>query len=119
MKGKTGGQQGDPLEMLTFNLTIHHLLGRVLSKFQEARTIVYTDDGYIKTKLPVTLQVLTELEVVFKEDAGLELNVFKTFILPVHGVTQQSVFDVVHSIIVDSPTLTNLRAKIALRLLLT
>ena len=24
-KGKTGGQQGDPLEMLIFNLTIHHL----------------------------------------------------------------------------------------------
>ncbi len=23
-KGKTGGQQGDPLEMLIFNLTIHH-----------------------------------------------------------------------------------------------
>ncbi len=30
-KGKTGGQQGDPLEMLTFNLTIHHLWGRELS----------------------------------------------------------------------------------------
>jgi hypothetical protein len=24
-KGKTGGQQGDPLEMLIFNLTIHHV----------------------------------------------------------------------------------------------
>ncbi len=24
-KGKTGGQPGDPLEMLIFNLTIHHL----------------------------------------------------------------------------------------------
>ena len=24
-KGKTGGQQGDPLEMLIFNLTIYHL----------------------------------------------------------------------------------------------
>ncbi len=23
-KGKTGGQQGDPLKMLIFNLTIHH-----------------------------------------------------------------------------------------------
>ena len=30
-KVKTGGQQGDPLEMLTFNLTIHHLWGRELS----------------------------------------------------------------------------------------
>jgi hypothetical protein len=33
-KGKTGEQQGDPLEMLIFNLTIHHLWGRVLAKFQ-------------------------------------------------------------------------------------
>ena len=32
-QGKTGGQQGDPLEMLVFNLTIHHLWGRVLEKF--------------------------------------------------------------------------------------
>ena len=39
VKGKTGGQQGDPLEMLIFNLTIHHLWGRVLSKFPGARVV--------------------------------------------------------------------------------
>ena len=55
-KGKTGGQQGDPLEMLIFNLTIHHLWGRVLAKFQEARAVAYADDGYIKAKLSVALQ---------------------------------------------------------------
>jgi hypothetical protein len=33
-KGKTGGQQGDPFEMLIFNLTNHHLWVRVLAKFQ-------------------------------------------------------------------------------------
>ena len=74
-KGKTGGQQGDPLEMLIFNLTIHHLWGRVLAKFQEARAVAYADDGYIKAKLSVALQVLAELKAVFKADAGLELNV--------------------------------------------
>ena len=62
LKGKTGGHQGDPLEMIIFNLTIHHLWGRVLAKFQETRTISYSDDGYIKAKLNVTLQVLTEPE---------------------------------------------------------
>ena len=81
-KGKTGGQQGDPLEMLIFNLTIHHLWGRVLAKFQEARAVAYADDGYIKAKLSVALQVLAELKAVFKADAGLELNVSKTSILP-------------------------------------
>jgi hypothetical protein len=61
-KGKTGGQQGDPLEMLVFNLTIHHLWGRVLSKFPGARAVAYADDGYIKAKLSVALQVLAELK---------------------------------------------------------
>ena len=80
-KGKTGGQQGGALEMLIFNLTIHHLCGRVLAKFQEAWAIAYADDGYIKAKLSVALQVLAELKDVFKADAGLELNVAKTAIL--------------------------------------
>ena len=44
-KGKTGGQEGDPLELLIFNLTIQYLWGRVLVKFQEVRVIVYADDG--------------------------------------------------------------------------
>jgi len=77
-KGKTGGQQGDPLGMLIFNLTIHHLWGRVLTKFQEARVIAYADDGYIKAKLSVALQVLAELKAVFKEDAGPKLSVRNT-----------------------------------------
>jgi hypothetical protein len=58
--------------MLIFNLTIHHLWGRVLGKFQEARAVVYVDDRYIKTKLSVVLQVLAELKTVFKSDTGLE-----------------------------------------------
>jgi hypothetical protein len=113
-KGKTGGQKGDLLEMLIFNLTIHHLWGRVLGKFQEDRVRVYVDDGYIKTKLSVDLQVLVDLQDVFKEDAGLDLNVAKTVILPVHGVTQKAVFDVAHNIIVDNPILTHLRVEIVL-----
>ena len=96
-KGKTGGQQGDPLEMLIFNLTIHHLWGRVLAKFQGARAIAYADDGYIKGKLSVALQVLSELKTVFKADAGLELNVNKTSILPKH-TTAQSTFDMAQTI---------------------
>ena len=96
-KGKTGGQQGVPLEMLIFNLTIHHLWGRVLAKFPEARAIAYADDGYIKAKLSVTLQVLAELKRVLKEDAGLELNVSKTSVLP-KGVSQQVAFDAAHII---------------------
>jgi hypothetical protein len=79
--------------MLIFNLTIHHLWGRVLAKFQEDRTITYADDGYIKGKLSVELQVLAELKTVFKADAGLDLNVSKTSILP-KGVTTQAAIEV-------------------------
>jgi hypothetical protein len=68
VKGKTVGQQGDPLEMLIFNLTVHHIWGRVLAKFQGSRTVAYTDDGYIKGKLSESLQVLAELKLVLKED---------------------------------------------------
>jgi hypothetical protein len=100
--------------MLLFNLTVHHLWGRVSTKFQEARATAYTDDGYIKDKLSVSLQVLVDLKAVFKEDAGLELNVAKTTILPVKIVTHQVVFDVDHSIIAASPALTHLQSEIAL-----
>jgi hypothetical protein len=49
--------------------------------------IVYVDDGYIKAKLNVALPVLAEFKYVFKEDACLEVNVFKASILS-KGVTQ-------------------------------
>jgi hypothetical protein len=73
--------------MLISNLTTLHLWGRVLAKFQEVRTIAYEDDGYMKTNMSVTIQVLTELKRVLKEDGGLDLNVSKTSVLP-KGVTQ-------------------------------
>ena len=63
--------------------------------------VSYIDDGYIKGKLSVTLQVLSDLKRVLKEDGGLELNVSKTSILP-KDITQQSVFDVTHNFITTS-----------------
>ena len=97
--------------MLIFNRTIQHLWCRVLAKFQEARAIAYADDGYIKAKLSVALQVLAELKHIFKEDAGLELNVSKTSISK--GVTQQVAIDVAQSIITASPALTHISADLA------
>ena len=87
------------METLIFNLTIHHLWGLVLAKFPETRTIVYVDDGYMKTKLIVTLQVLSELKRVLKEDVDLQLRISKTTVLP-KGVSQEDVFD-------ESQTITN------------
>ncbi len=99
--------------MLIFFLTVHNLWGRVLTKFQEVREVAYDDDGYIKGKLSVDLQVLAELKRVLKEDTGLELNVSKTSILP-KDTTQQLVFDVTHITITDSPSLTHLSGDVSL-----
>jgi hypothetical protein len=54
---------------------------------------------------------LAELKAVFKADAGLELNVSKTSILP-KDVTAQAAFDVVRTIIQTTPTLTHLTNEV-------
>ena len=82
-------------------------MGRVLAKFQEARAVAYADDGYINAKLSVALQVLAELKAVFKADAGLELNVSKTSILP-KGVTVQAAFDMTQTIMQATPNIAHL-----------
>jgi hypothetical protein len=85
--GKTGGQQEDPLEMIVFCLSVHHLWGRTLNKHhQDACAVAYTDYGYIKAKLSITLEVLSDVKHVLKEDAGLDLNFDKTKIL-VKGIS--------------------------------
>jgi hypothetical protein len=87
--------------------------GRVLAKFQGGRAVAYADDGYIKGKLSVALQVLAELKRVLKEDAGLELNISKTDIPP-KAITQQAMFDVAHGSINGTPQLTQLSAEVSL-----
>ncbi len=54
---------------------------------------------------------MAELKAVFKADAGLELNVSKTSILP-KDVTAQAAFDVVRTIIQTTPTLTHLTNEV-------
>jgi hypothetical protein len=99
--------------MLIFNLTVHHIWGRVLAKFQGARAVAYADDGYIKGKLSDVLQVLAELKRVLKEDAGLELNISKTAVLS-KAITQQALFDVAYAFIENSPQLTQLSGELSL-----
>ena len=58
-------------------------------------------------------EVLAELKRVLKEDAGLELDVGKTSVLP-KGVSQQAAFDVARNIIHATTTLTHLSVDGAL-----
>ena len=41
----------------------------------------HTDDGYIKVKLSVSLKVLSDIQQVFKEDSGLELQLYVRYVL--------------------------------------
>jgi hypothetical protein len=62
--GKTSRQKGDPLDMIVLCLSVHHLWGRTLNKHhQDACAVAYVyDDGYIKVKLSVALEVLSDIK---------------------------------------------------------
>ncbi len=110
-QSKTGGQQGDPLEMTVFNLSIHRLWGRVLKQHPLARALAYADDGYIHAKLSVGLKIYSELQHIFHEDAGLEFNQSKINIL-VKGVSADAACAAAQRIIAQDPTLTHLAPHI-------
>jgi hypothetical protein len=110
--GKTGGQQGDPLEMIAFCLSIHHLWGRTLAKhYQDACAIAYADDGYIKAKLSVALEVLSDINHVLREDAGLDLN-DKTKIL-VKGISAAEAHTAAQRMLTADPSLAHLGPLLA------
>jgi hypothetical protein len=77
IRGTTGGQQGDPLEMLSFCLTIHPIWGRVMSRHPNARAVAFADDGFVHDTLQSDLHIWAELCYVFKEDARLVMQITK------------------------------------------
>ena len=67
-KGETGDQQGDPLENVNLSSDHPSLMGTYASKVPSP-SLAYADDGYIKDKMSVALQVLADLtEHVLKEE---------------------------------------------------
>jgi hypothetical protein len=86
-----GGQEGDPLEMLVFNLTTLHLWSRKLTEYPQVRAFTYADDGYIKVKMSVDTPGpgVSDLKYILKENSGIDLNVSKTSILP-KAISQQT-----------------------------
>ena len=57
--------------------------------------------------------MLAELKRALKEDAGLELNISKTAILP-KPITKQVIFDVGHGFIQATPQLTQISGEVSL-----
>ena len=95
--------------MIVFCLSIHHLWGRTLAKHnQDACAVAYADDGYIKAKLSVALrlEVLSDISLVLKEDAGRDLN-DKTKIL-VKGISAAEAHAAVQRLLIADPSLAHL-----------
>jgi hypothetical protein len=104
--GKTGGRQGDPLEMIVSCLSIHHLWGRTLNKHhQDTYAVAYADDGYIKAKL--SAEVLSDIKHVIKEDTDLDLNFDKTKIL-VKGISAADAHAAAQRMLNADPSLAHL-----------
>jgi hypothetical protein len=116
-KAKRGAQHGDPLEMLIFNLifnlTTLHLGGRTLAKYPQARASAYADDGCIKGKMRIGLEVLADLKCVLTEDGGVEVKVCKTWMLG-KGMRQQAACHVAQEMIKNKRTLATLSRNLAL-----
>ena len=94
--------------MIVYNLSTHPLWGRTLAKFPTALATAYADDGYIKGKLSVALQVWAELTRVFQLDAGLDMNVPKTTILT-KSMTPDACLAAANKVIAHDPTLSSLQ----------
>ena len=73
----TGGQQGDPLEMMRFCSSIHPILGRVMARNLQARAVVFTDDGFVYDSLSSALHIWVELSNVLINDADLAMQLDK------------------------------------------
>ena len=116
-KAKRGGQHGDPLEMLIFNLifnlTTLHLGGRTLAKYPQARASAYADDGCIKGKMGIGLEVLADPKCVLTEDGGVEVKVCKAWMLG-KGMRQQAACHVAQEMIKNKRTLATLSRNLAL-----
>jgi hypothetical protein len=74
VKGTTGGQQGDGMEMTIYSLSQHPIIGRVFDRHRSARGIGFADDLTIYAALQTALKVLVEMRQRPGEDATLRYN---------------------------------------------
>jgi hypothetical protein len=77
VKGTTGGQQGDGLEMMRYSLSQHPIIGRVFAHHRNARGVGFADDLNIDASLKTALKVLVEMRQRLGEDANLSFNMTK------------------------------------------
>ena len=62
VNGTSGGQQGDPLEMMRFCATIHPIWARVMERYDRARALAFAEDGFVRASLLDCIQIRAELK---------------------------------------------------------
>jgi len=113
IEGTTGGQQGDPLEMLRFCLTIHPIWGRVMTRNPQARAVAFADDGFVYDSLTSVLHIWVQLSHAFKNDADLAMQLGKCRLLVQGNFTREEARAKVLQIIDGDDALSSLRSLIA------
>jgi hypothetical protein len=108
VKGTTGGQQGDGLEMMRYSLPQHPIMGRVFARHRSARGVGFADDLNIYAALKTDLKVLVEMRQRLGEDAKLSFNMTKVKIY-IPGVTRERSRELVLQHIEQDPSLESLR----------
>ena len=113
IEGTTGGQQGDPLEMLRFCLTIHPIWGRVMARSPQARAAAFADDGFVHDTLKSVLHIWLQLSHAFKNDADLAMQMDKCKLLVQGDLTREEARAMVLQIIDGDEALSSLRPLFA------
>jgi hypothetical protein len=104
VKGTTGGQQGDGMEMTIHSLSQHPIIGRVLDRHRSARAVGFADDLTIYAALKKALKVLVEMRQRLGEDAKLRYNMGKLKIY-IPGVSRERARELVLRHIDQDPSL--------------
>jgi hypothetical protein len=118
IEGITGGQQGDPLEMLRFCLTIHPIWGRVMARSPQARAVAFADDGFVYVcvqydSLSSALHIWVQLLHAFKNYADLAIQLDKCKLYVQGDLTREEARAKVLQIIDGDAALSSLRPLIA------
>jgi hypothetical protein len=108
VKGTTGGQQGNGLEMMHYSLSQHPIMGRVFARHRSALGVGFADDLNIYAALKTALKVLVEMRQLLGEDAKLSFNMTKVK-LYIPGVTRERARELVLQHIDQEPSLESLR----------
>ena len=101
IEGTKGGQQGDPLEMLRFCLTVLPIWGRILNRHSQTIGAAYADDAYLMGQIEPTLRALADTVSSFRQDADLKVSLPKCTIY-MQGIPEEQARQLIHDCLVEN-----------------